>query len=142
MRLWVFKRHFSTIFQLYIDLWATFPGANMLQGRNTLGYLRKRTFYNNKITFNMKVNYLYVRRDSGYLKIFITLLEVNMSNILWSMHICKLTFFPVCRMSDYVNTLASVFLSCNIFAPGKVVQRSIYNWNIVEKWRLNTHSLI
>jgi hypothetical protein len=29
-----------------------------------------------------------------------------------------------------------------IFAPGKVAQRSIYNWNIVEKWRLNTHSLI
>ena len=45
MRLWVFKRHFSTIFQLYIDLCATFPGANMVQGRNTLGYLRNRTFY-------------------------------------------------------------------------------------------------
>jgi hypothetical protein len=45
MGLWVFKRHFSTIFQLYIDLWATFPGANMVQGRNTLGYLRTRTFY-------------------------------------------------------------------------------------------------
>jgi hypothetical protein len=43
MRLWVFKRHFSTICQLYIDLWATFPGANMVQGRNTLGYLRNRT---------------------------------------------------------------------------------------------------
>jgi hypothetical protein len=41
----VFKRHFSTIFQLYIDLWATFPGVNMVQGRNTLGYLRNRTFY-------------------------------------------------------------------------------------------------
>ena len=40
MRLWVFKRHFSTIFQLYIDLWATLPGTNMVQGRNTLGYLR------------------------------------------------------------------------------------------------------
>ena len=39
MRLWVFKRHFSTIFQLYIDL-----GVNMVQGRNTLGYLRNRTF--------------------------------------------------------------------------------------------------
>jgi hypothetical protein len=45
MRLWVFKRHFSTIFQLYIDLWATLPGANMVQGRNTLGYLRTRIFY-------------------------------------------------------------------------------------------------
>ena len=45
MRLWVFKRHFSTIFQLYIDLRATFPGANMVQGRNTLGNLRTRTFY-------------------------------------------------------------------------------------------------
>jgi hypothetical protein len=45
MRLWVFKHHFSTIFQLYIDLWATFPGANMVQGRNILGYLRTRTFY-------------------------------------------------------------------------------------------------
>ena len=31
MRLWVFKRHFSTIFQLFIDLWATFPDANMGQ---------------------------------------------------------------------------------------------------------------
>ena len=45
MRLWVFKRHFSTIFQLYIDHWATFPGPNMVQGKNTLGYLRNRTFY-------------------------------------------------------------------------------------------------
>ena len=45
MRLWVFKHHFSTIFQLYIDLWAILPGANMVQGRNTLGYLRTRTFY-------------------------------------------------------------------------------------------------
>jgi hypothetical protein len=43
--LWVFKCHFSTIFQLYIDLWATLPAANMVQGRNTLGYLRTRTFY-------------------------------------------------------------------------------------------------
>jgi hypothetical protein len=36
---------------------------------------------------------------------FFTFLEVNMSNILWSMHICKRTFFPVCRMCGYVNTL-------------------------------------
>ena len=28
-----------------IDLGATFPGANMVQGQNTLGYLRTRTFY-------------------------------------------------------------------------------------------------
>jgi hypothetical protein len=28
-----------------IDLGATFPGANMVQGKNTLGYLRTRTFY-------------------------------------------------------------------------------------------------
>ena len=34
-----------------------------------------------------------------------TFLEVNMSNILWSMCICKRTFFPVCRMCGYVNTL-------------------------------------
>ena len=27
------------------DLGATFPGANMVQGKNTLGYLRTRTFY-------------------------------------------------------------------------------------------------
>jgi hypothetical protein len=30
---------------IIIDLWATFPGVNMVQGRNTLGYLRTRTFY-------------------------------------------------------------------------------------------------
>jgi hypothetical protein len=28
-----------------IDLGATFPGENMVQGKNTLGYLRTRTFY-------------------------------------------------------------------------------------------------
>jgi hypothetical protein len=28
-----------------IDLGATFPGANMVQGKNTLGYLHTRTFY-------------------------------------------------------------------------------------------------
>jgi hypothetical protein len=28
-----------------IDLGTTFPGANMVQGKNTLGYLRTRTFY-------------------------------------------------------------------------------------------------
>ena len=87
-----------------------------------------------------------VGRESGYLKIFFTFLEVNMSNILWSIRICKRTFFPVCRMSGYVNgnsrKYPSVFLPCTIFAPGRVAQRSIYNWNIVEKWRLNTHSLI
>ena len=83
-----------------------------------------------------KSDYL-VGRESGYLKIFFTFLEVNMSNILWSMRICKRTFFPVCRMSGYVNTLVYFYLP-----PGRVAQRSIYNWNIVEKWRLNTHSLI
>jgi hypothetical protein len=28
-----------------IDLGATFPGENMVQGKNTLGYLHTRTFY-------------------------------------------------------------------------------------------------
>jgi hypothetical protein len=28
-----------------IDLGAIFPGENMVQGKNTLGYLRTRTFY-------------------------------------------------------------------------------------------------
>jgi hypothetical protein len=31
-------------------------------------------------------------------RFFFTFLEVNMSNILWSIRICKRTFFPVCRM--------------------------------------------
>ena len=52
-----------------------------------------------------------VRCESGYLKIFFTFLEVNMSNILWSMRICKHTFFPVCRMSWYVNTLVYFYLA-------------------------------
>ena len=52
-----------------------------------------------------------VGRESGYLKIFFTFLEVNMSNILWSMRICKRTFFPVCRMSGYVNTLVYFYLA-------------------------------
>jgi hypothetical protein len=52
-----------------------------------------------------------VGRESGYLKIFFTFLEVNMSNILLSMRICKHTFFPVCRMSGYVNTLVYFYLA-------------------------------
>jgi hypothetical protein len=40
-----------------------------------------------------------------------TFLEVNMSNILWSMRICKRTFFPVCRMCGYVNTLVYFYLA-------------------------------
>jgi hypothetical protein len=48
-----------------------------------------------------------VGRESGYLKIFFTFLEVNMSNILWSMR----TFFPVCRMFRYVNTLVYFYLA-------------------------------
>ena len=40
-----------------------------------------------------------------------TFLEVDMSNILWSMRICKRTFFPVCRMSGYVNTLVYFYLA-------------------------------
>jgi hypothetical protein len=52
-----------------------------------------------------------VGRESGHLKIFFTFLEVNMSNILWSMRICKRTFFPVCRMSVYVNTLVYFYLA-------------------------------
>ena len=43
--------------------------------------------------------------------VFFTFLEVNMSNILWSMCICKCTFFPVCRISGYVNTLVYVYLA-------------------------------
>jgi hypothetical protein len=42
---------------------------------------------------------------------FFTFLEVNMSNILWSMRICKCTFFPVCRMCGYVNTLVYFYLA-------------------------------
>ena len=55
-----------------------------------------------------KSDYL-VGRESG--KIFFTFLKVNMSNILWSMRICKHTFFPVCRMSGYVNTLVYFYLA-------------------------------
>ena len=59
-----------------------------------------------------KSDYL-VGRESGYLKIFFAkkILEVNMSNILWSMHICKRTFFAVCRMFGYVNTLVYFYLA-------------------------------
>jgi hypothetical protein len=111
----------------------------MVQGRNTLGYLRNQTFYTPErkyaYTYASITKYLtcsplplfdsgillikcptnlsqhslsltiwsdiVVGRESGYLKIFFTFLEVNMSNILWLMHMCKRTFFPVCRMSGY-----------------------------------------
>ena len=52
-----------------------------------------------------------VGRENGYLKIFFTFLEGNMSNILWSTRICKSTFFPVCRMCGYVNTLVYFYLA-------------------------------
>jgi hypothetical protein len=39
-----------------------------------------------------------------------------MSNILWSMRICKRTFFPVCRMSWYVNTLVNFYLAPSVLA--------------------------
>jgi hypothetical protein len=57
-----------------------------------------------------KSDYLVVHA-SAYLKIFFTFLQVNTSNILWSMRICKRTFFPVCRMSGYVNTLVYFYLA-------------------------------
>jgi hypothetical protein len=43
---WIFKDFFFTFLEVYMsNILATFPGANMVQGRNTLGYLRIRTFY-------------------------------------------------------------------------------------------------
>ena len=48
-----------------IDLGATFPGANMLQGKNTLGYLSTRTFY----THGKKVR-LQIRIDHKMFDIF------------------------------------------------------------------------
>ena len=44
-------------------------------------------------------------------RFFFTFLEVNMSNNLWSMRICKRTFFPVCKMCGYVNTLVYFYLA-------------------------------
>jgi hypothetical protein len=44
-------------------------------------------------------------------RFFFTFLEVKISNILWSMRICKRTFFPVCRMCGYVNTLVYFYLA-------------------------------
>jgi hypothetical protein len=149
MRLWVFKRHFSTIFQLYIDLWATFPGANMVQGRNTLGYLRNRTFYiperkhaykyasiTKCLTCSVVIFYYYlfvgtfaiievnliwestlsksdylVGRESGYLKIFFTFLEVNMSNILG--YLRYRTFYIPERKYAYKYASITKCLTCS-----------------------------
>jgi hypothetical protein len=44
-------------------------------------------------------------------RFFFTFLEVNMSNILWTMRICKRNFFPVYRMCGYVNTLVYFYLA-------------------------------
>jgi hypothetical protein len=53
-----------------------------------------------------------------------------MSNILWSMRICKRTFFPVCRMSWYVNTLVYFYLAPYSRQEGK---KSIFNdWSVSE----------
>jgi hypothetical protein len=48
---WISRKKFLCIERLLcpsvtnINLGATFPGANMVQGKTTLGYLRTRTFY-------------------------------------------------------------------------------------------------
>ena len=70
-------------------------------------------------------SYYLVGHESGYLKIFFTFLEVNISNILWSMRICKRTFFPVCRMSGYVNTQCISTLH-HIRARKGTVQKATY----------------
>jgi hypothetical protein len=43
---------------------------------------------------------------------FFTFLEVNMSNILWTMRICKHTFFPVCRMC---GVWSLIHLECTVY---------------------------
>jgi hypothetical protein len=111
MRLWVFKRHFSTIFQLYIDLWATLPGTNMQHSLCP-------TIWSDIV----------VGRESGYLKIFFYISRGE-HVILWSMRICKRTFFPVCRMSGYVYTLVYFY-----FAPF-VSYNKIYTIKNVSCWK-------
>jgi hypothetical protein len=49
-----------------------------------------------------------------------------MSNILWSMRICKRTFFPVCRMSGYVNTLVYFYLAYNL-----MYKSSTLKWELI-----------
>jgi hypothetical protein len=55
-----------------------------------------------------------VRRESGYLKIFFTFLEVNMSNILWSMRICK-TGFSKCAGDRRFHRLLSHYRQLKIY---------------------------
>jgi hypothetical protein len=61
---------------------------------------------------------------------FFTFLEVNMSNILWSMRICKRTFFPVCRMCEYVNTL--VYFTLHHIRARKGRQNHV--WSFMTKY--------
>ena len=104
MRLWVFKRHFSTIFQLYIDLWPTFPGANMVQGRNTLGYLRELPFTHPDILHTGKKVRLQIRIDH------------KMFDMFTSRNVKKIFKYPLSRptmtmMSDQIVGLRECWLS-------------------------------
>ena len=102
MRLWVFKRHFSTIFQLYIDLWATLPGANMGQGRNTLLSLVTSVFMYPDILHTGKKVCLQIRIDH------------KMFDMFTSRNVKKIFKYPLSRpttMSDQIVGLRECWLS-------------------------------
>jgi hypothetical protein len=78
-------------------------------------------------------------------RFFFTFLEVNMSNILWSMRICKRTFFPVCRMCGYVNTLVYFYLNIHSHVRPKCPTKTKMSDQIVglrECWLSNLSDIL
>jgi hypothetical protein len=97
---------------------STFPGANMVQGKNTLGYLRNRTFYIPERKYAYKYasitkcnkfesqhslsptiwSDIVVGRESGYLKIFF-------------LHFSRWTCQTFCNRCIFVSVLKEKFVN-------------------------------
>ena len=116
----MFKRHFSTIFQLYIDLWAvTLPAANMVQGRNTLGYLRTQ-----KVRLQIRVDH-------------------KMFDMFPSRNVKKTFKYPVSRpttMSDQLVGLRECWLSDLSDILGGICPTweydRWYTWSVLYLWKV------
>ena len=107
------KEQKKSKFQISINLQYTPSVSTIILSGRTYSSQNVRQIWESTLS---KSDYLVGHRGRGrtrewIFKDFFTFLEVNMSNILWSMRICKRTFFPVCRMSGYVNTLVYFYLA-------------------------------
>ena len=166
MRLWVFKRHFSTIFQLYIDLWATFPGANMVIARNDrwLAHLHIQNGGSKRIwilTYSWMGNFLLawaaVCRDKKSNSAPVWTISQNITAIPWKLKVP--TQFQILKRNRHSKALRrsekmhparfsrpkSTFLTIpilvagtNSVSSGNIVEESFFDKYFAEKLKVPT----